>query len=59
MNLYQNLYDLINQYIFNDSIVSGSFQDLWVVCFSMIGVFLLVLIPIWVVIGTIKKLLNL
>lgn len=44
MNIYQSLYDLLNQYVFNDSVVVGSYQELvltlvctfgWVLCVSL------------------------
>lgn len=43
--MYQNLYDLINQYIFNNAVVAESYQDLVCTLLATIGNVALVALP--------------
>lgn len=49
MNIYQGLYDLINQYVFNNTIVVGTHQDLVCIMLSTIGWVFLTLLPFLIV----------
>jgi hypothetical protein len=55
MSVYENIYQLVNTYIFNGSIVTGSYQDLVTIILSTIACVYLVALPFLVV----RKLLNL
>lgn len=54
MSIYENIYQLVNTYIFNGSIVTGSYQDLVTIILSTIACVYLVAFPFLVV----RKLLN-
>ena len=56
MNIYQSFYDLINQYVFGNSIVVGSHQDLVTVLMSTIAVIFVVALPFMLVWKVIKML---
>lgn len=45
MNIYENCYNLINQYIYGNSIVAGSWEEMTAVVLSTIGVIFLFSIP--------------
>ena len=45
MNIYQALYDLLNQYIYGNSVVVGSHQDLVCVLLSTFGVIFVFSLP--------------
>lgn len=47
--MFQNLYDLINQYVFSGAVQADSYVDLVCTLVSTIGVFALVAIPFVVV----------
>lgn len=47
--MFQQLYDLINQYVFSGAIVPDSYTDLVCTIASTIGVFALVAIPFYIV----------
>ena len=51
MNIYQNLYDLINTYVFGNSIVVGSYEELVTILFSTLGCLALVSLPFVILIG--------
>lgn len=53
MNIYQSLYDLLNEFVFGNAIVAGSHQDLVATLISTCGVVFLVSLPfllVWKVI---------
>ena len=45
MNIYQGLYDLLVQYVFNGNVVVGSHQELVIIIISTIGWVFLTLLP--------------
>lgn len=49
MSIYQNFYDLLNTYIFGNSIVVGSYEELVCILFSTICCLLLVSLPFIVI----------
>lgn len=53
MNIYENCYNLINQYIYGNSIVEGSWEELTAVMLSTIGVLFVFSIPFIIVYKTI------
>lgn len=54
MNLYQTCFDLINQYIYGNSVVSGTYQELVCIIASTGAVLFLFALPFLLV----KKILN-
>ena len=48
-NIYQGIYDLLNQYVFGNTIVEGSYQDLIVIFLSTCACVFLVVLPFVVV----------
>lgn len=48
-NIYQGIYDLLNQYVFGNTIVEGSYQDLIVIILSTCACVFLVVLPFVVV----------
>jgi hypothetical protein len=54
MSIYQELYELINTYIYGGQIVSGSYQELVAILMATIGVVLLVAMPFVIV----KKIID-
>lgn len=56
MNIYQTLYDIINQYVFNNSIVVNSVQDLATTLISLAGTIFVIAIPFILVWRVIKML---
>ena len=57
MNIYQSLYDLLNQYVFNNSVVVGSYQELVLTLVSTLGWVLCVALPFIAVYKFIKDVL--
>lgn len=57
MNLYQNLYDLINTYIYNNTIIEGSWEELTTILLSTIGCIFLIALPFLLVWKIIKVVL--
>ena len=58
MNIYQTCYDLINQYIFNMTLQSGTHQDLIAVMLSTIATVFLFALPFLVVWKVIKLIMG-
>lgn len=58
MNIYQSLYDLLNTYVFGNSIVANSVQDLATTLISLCGTIFLVAIPFLVVWKIIKVIMG-
>lgn len=58
MNIYQSLYDLINEYVFGMSIVAGTHQDLVATLISTAGVVFLVSLPFMLVWRVIKLIVG-
>ena len=56
MNIYQALYDLVNQYVYGNSIVVGSHQDLVAVFIATCGCIFLVALPFLLVYKILKLL---
>lgn len=54
MSIYQSLYDLINQYVFNNTLVENSVQDLATTLISLGGCIFLIAIPFIVVIKVLQ-----
>lgn len=55
MNVYQSCYDLINEFIYGNTVVSGSYQEL--VCIAVatvacIAVFALPFVIVWRIVRT-------
>lgn len=48
-NIYQGIYDLLNQYVFGNTIVEGSYQDLIAIILSTCACVFLVVLPFVVV----------
>lgn len=53
MNIYQNCYNLINEYLYGSSIVAGSWEELTAVLLATIGTVFLFSIPFIIVYKTI------
>lgn len=49
MNIYQNIYNLINQYIFNNGIIVGSYEELVTILISTFACLLCVALPFMIV----------
>lgn len=49
MSIYQSIYDIINQYIFGMSIVSGSYQDLVAIFLSSVACIFFFALPLVIV----------
>lgn len=49
MNIYQTLYDLVNNYIFNGSVVANSNQELVTMLVATIGSIFIIALPFLVV----------
>lgn len=58
MNIYQSLYDTLNTYVFGNSIVANSVQDLATTLISLGGTIFLVAIPFLVVWKIIKVIMG-
>lgn len=58
MNIFQSLYDTLNTYVFGNSIVANSVQDLATTLISLIGTIFLVSIPFLVVWKIIKVIMG-
>lgn len=58
MSIYQGLYNLINQYIFGNSIVANSVQDLATTLISLSGCIFLIAVPFMLVWKVIKVILG-
>lgn len=58
MNIYQSLYDTLNTYVFGNSIVANSVQDLATTLISLGGTIFLVAIPFLVVWRIIKVIMG-
>lgn len=56
MNLYQMIYDLINQFIFGSQLVVGSYQEMITIVLSCICVIVLVWLPFKLVFTAISRL---
>lgn len=56
--MFQNLYDLINQYVFSGAVQADSYSDLVCTLASTIGVFALVAIPFFVVFKLVNMLFR-
>lgn len=56
MSIYQTLYDIINQYVFNNSIVVNSVQDLATTLISLTATIFVIAIPFILVWRVIKML---
>lgn len=56
MNVYQTLYDLVNQYIFNNEVVIGSNQELVCVLVATCGSLFVISLPFLIVWKVIKML---
>lgn len=56
MNIYQTIYDLLNQYVFANGLVVGSVQELAVVLASLVGTLFLVALPFLIVWKVLKLL---
>jgi hypothetical protein len=54
MSIYENIYTLVNTYVFGGSIVAGSYQDLVAILVATIACLYLVALPFLIV----RKLLN-
>lgn len=54
MSIYDNIYQLVNTYVFGGSIVTGSYQELVAILVATIACVYLVALPFLVV----RKLLN-
>lgn len=54
MSIYQTFYDLINNYIFNNLLIPGSYQELVTILFSTTACFAMVAIPFVLVWNVIK-----
>lgn len=54
INLYQTCYDMLNQYIFGNSIVANTYPDLVVTLFSVTACLFCMAIPFIVVYAGIK-----
>lgn len=57
MNIYQSLYDLINTYVYGNSIVVGSVADLVATLISTLGCIYLISLPFMLVYFVIKKII--
>lgn len=58
MNIYQSIYDLINQYIFGNSIVANSVQDLATTLIALTACIFTFSIPFLIVWKIIKTILG-
>ena len=56
MNIYQALYDLLNEFVYGSSIVAGSHQDLVATLIATCGVVFLVSLPFLLVYKIIRML---
>ena len=56
MNIYQNLFDLINTYIYGNSVVAGSYQELVCILVATCACIFVFALPFLVVYFVIKKL---
>lgn len=56
--MYQNLYNLLNTYIFGGQVVSGSYEELVCILVSTIGVLVLIGLPFLVVFKILKLVLG-
>lgn len=45
MSIYQSIYNIINQYIFNNAIITNSIQDLAVTLVSLTACLFLIAVP--------------
>lgn len=54
-NIYQNLYDMINEFIFGKTIEVGSYQDLVTIILSTIFCLALVYLPFWFIFRLLGK----
>lgn len=55
MNIYQSLFDLVNQYIFNNSVVIGSHQELVCTVVATAGAVFLIALPFAIVWKVIRQ----
>ena len=58
MSIYQSIYDLLNQYVFGNTIVVGSHQDLVATLISTAAVIFMVSLPFLVVWRVIKLIVG-
>lgn len=58
MNIYETCYNLINQYIFGSSLVSGSHEDLIAILLSSIATIFLFSLPFLIVWKVIKLIMG-
>lgn len=58
MNIYENIYNLINTYVFNNSIVTGTYEELVTILYSTGATFLLVSLPFVVIIAIITLVIK-
>lgn len=54
LNVYDILYDLINSYIFGNSVVIGSYQDLICIIVSVLGCLFLIALPFIMIFSVIR-----
>ncbi len=57
-NIYQNIYDLINQYIYGNSIVDGSPEELVAVILSTIMCVCVIWLPFWFIFRILGKVFS-
>lgn len=58
MNIYQSIYDTINTYVFGNSIIAGSYQELVTIFFSTTACLFVMALPFVVVYKVIKMLVG-
>lgn len=54
--IYQSLYDLVNQYIFNNAVIVGSYQELICIAVATCGAVFVMALPFILVIKVVKML---
>lgn len=54
--IYQGLYDLVNQYIFNNAVVADSYQELVCIAVATCGSIFVMALPFILVVKVIKLL---
>ena len=52
--IYQSLYDLVNQYIFNNSVVTGSYHELVCIAVATCGSIFVMALPFILVAKVVK-----
>lgn len=56
MNVYQTLYDLVNQYIFNNTVVVNTYQELVCVLVATCGALFVMALPFMLVYKVVRML---